>query len=408
MSLILLSKNSQTAIFKRTPFSDVLLDSAENWVGKMSNMEEHRSVDGSEFGDLSAEQRKLLEAFLGMLRKGDVTAALKPVGPEDEDVRHGGGRGEPSLAHHDPLGPPQDEEVGFGVQHGIGARGKEEERESKTERVVRMALPPHHVREGRSFGEEEEARSMVSTNSRSGVLKVGKIKVDSMKVPRFTGVDINNWRINMEMFLEAAEVWDLVSGALPEPIVASDGTVFYGKEHELVGTEEDIKSWKKLNFYACTVLYGGMNTEMQRSVAHLNRNAAKIWKRLQDLYQRKAPLNRMYLLQEWKDFHMASGWTMKKYVVQYQELVERMKAYDLQMSEEAYVNQFLLGLSKENEVDRKMLSARDGLTLEDATNILLSEALARDMQRGKMAVKERSEPMANAAASVQGGRASRG
>ena len=69
-SLILLSKNSQTAIFKRTPFSHVLLDSAENWVEAMSDMGERRSVDGSDFEDLSAEQRQLLNAFFGHVEEG--------------------------------------------------------------------------------------------------------------------------------------------------------------------------------------------------------------------------------------------------------------------------------------------------------------------------------------------------
>ncbi len=123
-----------------------------------------------------------------------------------------------------------------------------------------------------------------------------------------------------------------------------------------------------------------MSTEMQRSVVHLKRDSVKIWKRLLDLYQRKAPLNRMYLQQEWKEFSMGPTWTMKRYVVQYQELVERMKAYDLHMSEEALVNQFLLGLTREYDVDRKLMCAREGLSLDEATNILLSESIAREIR----------------------------
>ena len=87
---------------------------------------------------------------------------------------------------------------------------------------------------------------------------------------------------------------------------------------------------------------------------------------------------------------------MKRYVVQYQELVERMRAYDLVMSEEALVNQFLLGLTREYDVDRKLLCARDGLSLDVATNILLSEALARDMQKGcHGAGRERGKSLTN-------------
>ena len=103
---------------------------------------------------------------------------------------------------------------------------------------------------------------------------------------------------------------------------------------------------------------------------------------------------------------MGANWTIKRYVVQYQELVERMRSYDLIMTEEAIVNQFLLGLSRDYDVDRKLLCARDGLSLDEATNILLSEALARDMQKGRHgAARERGEPLANAAnGAPRGGR----
>ena len=50
---------------------------------------------------------------------------------------------------------------------------------------------------------------------------------------------------------------------------------------------------------------------------------------------------------------MGANWTIKRYVVQYQELVERIRWYDLIMTEEAIVNQFLLGLSRDYDVDRK-------------------------------------------------------
>ena len=50
-----------------------------------------------------------------------------------------------------------------------------------------------------------------------------------MKVPRYNGTDFNNWRINMEMFLEAAKVWDIVSGEIPEPIITADGTILIGR-----------------------------------------------------------------------------------------------------------------------------------------------------------------------------------
>ena len=267
--------------------------------------------------------------------------------------------------------------------------------------------------------DDDEIRSQASLPdsqfSLSGQHSFGRIKVDSMKVPRFTGSDFNNWRINMEMFLEAAEVWDLVCGEEPEPIVTNGGIVLMGKSFEVEGTEADLKDWRKKNFYACTILYGGMSTEMQRSVAHLKRDSAKIWRRLLDLYQRKAPLNRMYLQQEWKEFQMGANWTMKRYVVQYQELVERMRAYDLIMTEEAIVNQFLLGLTRDYDVDRKLLCARENLSLDEATNILLSEALARDMQKGRHgAGRERGESLANPAGGARqnfvprGGNSNRG
>ena len=100
---------------------------------------------------------------------------------------------------------------------------------------------------------------------------------------------------------------------------------------------------------------------------------------------------------------------MKRDVVQYQELVERMRLYDLIMTEEAIVNQFLLGLSRDYDVDRKLLSARDGLSLDKATNILLLEALARDMQKGRhMAANDCGEPFANAADGAPCGERGRG
>ena len=58
----------------------------------------------------------------------------------------------------------------------------------------------------------------------------------------------------MEMFLEAAEVWDLVSGEIPEPIITADGTILIGRSLNLEGTEADIRDWRKRNFYACTIL----------------------------------------------------------------------------------------------------------------------------------------------------------
>ena len=75
----------------------------------------------------------------------------------------------------------------------------------------------------------------------------GRIKVDSMKVPRFTGSDFNIWRMNMEMFLEAAEVCDLVCGEEPEPIVSNGGIVLMGKSFEVEGREADLKVWRKKN-----------------------------------------------------------------------------------------------------------------------------------------------------------------
>jgi hypothetical protein len=106
-----------------------------------------------------------------------------------------------------------------------------------------------------TFGAKCRFRSL--TISLGGQHSFGRIKVDSMKVPRFTGSDFNNWRINMEMFLEAAEVWDLVCGEEPEPIVTNGGIVLMGKSLDVEGTEADLKDWRKKNFYACTILYGG-------------------------------------------------------------------------------------------------------------------------------------------------------
>ena len=379
----------------------------------MSNLEEQSGTLLGQSEGLTEEQQALIQAFVGMVKRGEVPTT------QGGNETNQGARGNSTEAN-DPMETNEGEDDENGslkveLLHGIRAEG---DREETVRRVTRVRAPTMagsgplsgHKRPN----DDDDARSQLSLpNSHvsiGGYESFGRIKVDSMKVPKYNGADFNNWRINMEMFLEAAEVWDLVSGELPEPIVTEDGTVLIGRSLDVEGTEADIKEWRKRNFYACTILYGGMSTEMQRSVAHLKRDSVKIWRRLQDLYQRKAPLNRMYLQQEWKEFAMGSNWTMKRYVVQYQELVERMKAYDLHMSEEALVNQFLLGLTREYDVDRKLLCAREGLSLEEATNILLSESIAREIQKGRgHGSRDRpTDPAANIAGGTRSEGATRG
>ena len=369
---------------------------------------------------LSAEQEAMIKAFVGMVRRGEVPIDQGGLGASLGDKVD-------NTTAQDPLEAENDNEVENGslrveLSHGIRAEGGEDLPVRRVTKVGASTIAGMRALSGNKRGnDDDDVRSIASLpNSHvsiGGYQTFGRIKVDSMKVPRYNGTDFNNWRINMEMFLEAAEVWDLVSGDVPEPVILADGTILIGRSLELEGTEADVKDWRKQNFYACTILYGGMSTEMQRSVAHLKRDSVKIWKRLQDLYQRKAPLNRMYLLQEWKEFSMGPTWTMKRYVVQYQELVERMKAYDLNMSEEALVNQFLLGLTRDYDVDRKLMCAREGLSLEEATNILLSESIAREIQKGRgHGARDRGgEPMANFAGgggrsndATRGGRFNRG
>ena len=379
----------------------------------MANLEEQVETEFAEFGALTAEQQALVNAFAEMVRKGQVP--IPNQAPRDNEGGPSNGDGaNVDSTQLDDLGDPNEEAMETGslrisAQHGIRARDGAEETVRRVTKVNSSGVAGGLSGRKRT-NDDDDVRSQVSLPesqiSLGGQHSFGRIKVDSMKVPRFTGSDFNNWRINMELFLEAAEVWDLVCGEEPEPIVTNGGIILIGKSLEVEGTEADLKEWRKKNFYACTILYGGMNTEMQRSVAHLKRDSVKIWRRLLDLYQRKAPLNRMYLQQEWKEFQMGANWTIKRYVVQYQELVERMRSYDLIMTEEAIVNQFLLGLSRDYDVDRKLLCARDGLSLDEATNILLSEALARDMQKGRHgAARERGEPLANAAnGAPRGGR----
>ena len=379
----------------------------------MANLEEQVETEFAEFGALTAEQQALVNAFAEMVRKGQVP--IPNQAPRDNEGGPSNGDGaNVDSTQLDDLGDPNEEAMETGslrisAQHGIRARDGAEETVRRVTKVNSSGVAGGLSGRKRT-NDDDDVRSQVSLPesqiSLGGQHSFGRIKVDSMKVPRFTGSDFNNWRINMELFLEAAEVWDLVCGEEPEPIVTNGGIILIGKSLEVEGTEADLKELRKKNFYACTILYGGMNTEMQRSVAHLKRDSVKIWRRLLELYQRKAPLNRMYLQQEWKEFQMGANWTIKRYVVQYQELVERMRSYDLIMTEEAIVNQFLLGLSRDYDVDRKLLCARDGLSLDEATNILLSEALARDMQKGRHgAARKRGEPQANAAnGAPRGGR----
>ena len=371
----------------------------------MSDIEEQGETEFGQFGALTAEQQAIVNAFAEMVRNGQIPVQTQAPRRNEGGINNGeGGNGDPNQVEdtQERLGDEMEtESLRINLQHGIRARDGAEETVRRVTKV-RTSGEVGGLSGRKRTNDDDEVRSQVSLPdsqfSLGGQHTFGRIKVDSMKVPRFTGSDFNNWRINMEMFLEAAEVWDLVCGDEPEPIVTNGGIVLMGKSLDVEGTEADLKDWRKKNFYACTILYGGMSTEMQRSVAHLKRDSAKIWRRLLDLYQRKAPLNRMYLQQEWKEFQMGANWTMKRYVVQYQELVERMRAYDLIMSEEALVNQFLLGLTREYDVDRKLLCARDGLSLDEATNILLSEALARDMQKGRhLAPRERGESLANPA-----------
>ena len=368
-------------------------------------MSDNGSKGGQEGGgveELKPELQQLLQVLVGMVERGELTIPKINEGATGSGLGVGAGVGDLPVDLAEELGFEEVAPGGRGGEgiarslHGIRAPG------GGARKVDDRTAPPMivggPVDDGFDRGSDvSDFRSMDSQI----VAIAGQIKVDSMKLPKFDGSDYNNWRVNMELFFEASDVWTIVSGEVLCPTVGDDGTIFVGKNNEFRGTVGDLKAWRKLNLYACTILYGAMSTEMQRNVSHCGRDSSKIWTRLQNVYQQKAPLNRMYLQSEWMTFKMKPGWSVKKYSVEYQGLVEKMKAYDFVFPEESYVNQFLLGLTKEYELDRKMMSKQVGLTLDEATNVLISESLAKDLQSGKI-FRGGTEAVANAAVATRG------
>jgi len=182
----------------------------------MSRSDKGMGVKGVEIGELSLEQLSLIERLIGMVKRGEINS--ETMGPSgDQTVEN---------VVRSPINPPAQGEtfgepvyvVGSdgelrassleGVQHGIRAGVHGEGTVDSSPRFQQHVAPLIDTC-GFARSIDDDRRSQGSSHGFEN--RATKIKVDSMKIPRFNGSDFNMWRIQMELFMEVSGVWDLVN-----------------------------------------------------------------------------------------------------------------------------------------------------------------------------------------------------
>lgn len=180
---------------------------------------------GLELGELNLEQLSLIERLIGMVKRGEINSST--MGPSGEQTVENVGRttfnnpiqvnngGEPvqvGVLDSDLRAARLGGEFQNGIRDGVHAEGTVDPVSHFQQRAAPSIDPSVFAR-----SIDDDRRSQGS--SRGFQNRATKIKVDSMKIPRFNGSDFNMWRIQMELFMEAAGVWDLVNGTLVGPCV---------------------------------------------------------------------------------------------------------------------------------------------------------------------------------------------
>ena len=277
-----------------------------------------------------------------------------PTGETSRKAHHG------SEADQEDVRPTQE------FQHGIGAGSSPAP--VKVSPPLSRPLGRGRVKRARMGSLEEEDNDSTearSTASRAGRKRSENLKPDTLKVFKFDGTDYQIWSKAMQLYLDGAGLWEVVSG---EDVRPDD--------------PEDLEDWRLANTKACNVLFSSLTREQQKNVVNCDL-ATEMWKTLREIYARKSMVNQARLIQEYEDYHMQRGVSMQKYIADIQSYIGKLRAIGVDYPDKTIVLKVLRGLSEEYSVDRKILFNQDNLTFEEVCSRLQSEALMSEKVKGR-------------------------
>jgi len=220
-------------------------------------------------------------------------------------------------------------------------------------------------------GIPEDMRSQSSLARRPGIQS---LKPPSLSLSVFRGNDFNLWKTDAEFILSLNGHWDVIQDKFKKPKVDSRGHVFLGPDYTAWGTMEDVEEWEILNRQALAILYNALGPDQKQLVSRC-KEAAKMWRLLEDTYSRKSHSNLAHILREYNTFRMKKNQTMASYIHEYKGHLDKLRDIDVQLDERVIVLNLLNGLRDEYAVDRKIMSRVDSLSYDEAVGQLLSEAL---------------------------------
>ena len=195
------------------------------------------------------------------------------------------------------------------------------------------------------------------------------VRPDSVKVLKFDGTDFNIWKHSMTIYLNIADLIDVVTGDYVKP----------------VNNTEELRKWNRLNYQAIGVLIGALSREQHQLVTHCD-TASQIWSTLEETYMRRSTAHKGQLLEEYESYRMGRGVSMEKYIMDVKRMQEKLRGVGLTLDDEMKVIKLLRGLNETYAMDRKILMNVPGLNFEEACGRLLSEAQMGKVTEGKVPV----------------------
>ena len=195
-------------------------------------------------------------------------------------------------------------------------------------------------------------------------------------IDKLTGDNYYNWAWDCKLLLQEHKVWDVVSGATPDPNAATAK----GKAPETSAEaekrpESEVAAWNDKNETALRIISFTI-TERLKGVVRMCKSAKNAWDELEKVHASKNKQRKFNLLRRLYDLRMAPGSSLTDHEREYDGLIEGLAAMGRVIEPEDLVVIYANSLPKDYDTWLQGQSATlDKMDLSDFKGLVREETL---------------------------------
>jgi len=190
-------------------------------------------------------------------------------------------------------------------------------------------------------------------------------------IDKLTDANWPVWKLQIQTYLEARELWKLCTGDETEPVAPADGD-----DDAMAAFAQQLSRYQVRIARVKSVLFQMISTGQLHVIAQQRLQTPKdMWKELVDTFERPSLSNKLQLQTRLLDLRMESGTcsTVDDYLKELQELTERLAALGAPVEADFQVALALRGLSPEYDALRVALVTKGTVTMSELREALRTE-----------------------------------